>query len=245
MGFNPAFNMGGQPSVDGGGILPYSISGLQLWLDAADTSTIIESSGSVSQWNDKSGNGNNATQGSGSNQPTTGTVTQNGKNVIDFDGNDYLILPSALYSIPNGDHTIFFISKQDAMSAERLISAAASGTTRHSAEYTAAGNIVYFNNASFNNVQASINETAFNVIGFGKSGTTQFIQINNGTAVTDNAGTNISGIDLYYIAVNQLASSGFLDGNIAEIIIYNRALSAAEKILVYQYLGAKWGITLS
>ena len=31
---------------------------LQLWLDASDTSTITQSEGSVSQWDDKSGNGN-------------------------------------------------------------------------------------------------------------------------------------------------------------------------------------------
>jgi len=39
------------------------------WYDAADSSTITESSGSVSQWDDKSGNSRHATQGTGSNQP--------------------------------------------------------------------------------------------------------------------------------------------------------------------------------
>ena len=40
---------------------PTSISGCALWLDAADTSTITFSSSSVTQWNDKSGNGRNYT----------------------------------------------------------------------------------------------------------------------------------------------------------------------------------------
>jgi hypothetical protein len=62
-----------------------------VWLDAADTATITSSSGSVSQWDDKSGNGFNVVQATGLNQPTTGTRTLKGLNVIDFDGtNDRL-----------------------------------------------------------------------------------------------------------------------------------------------------------
>ena len=81
--------------------IPTDILGLQLWLDASDTDTITSSGGAVSQWDDKSGNSNNATQGTGSAQPTTGASTQNGENIIDFDGGDTFVLPSALYSIPN------------------------------------------------------------------------------------------------------------------------------------------------
>ena len=69
---------------------PASLSPI-VWLDAADTATITSSSGSVSQWDDKSGNGFNVVQATGLNQPTTGTRTLKGLNVIDFDGtNDRL-----------------------------------------------------------------------------------------------------------------------------------------------------------
>ena len=40
------------------------------WYDANDASTIIQSGGKVSQWNDKSGNGNHATQTVGARQPS-------------------------------------------------------------------------------------------------------------------------------------------------------------------------------
>lgn len=55
-----------------------------LWLDASDTDTITESSGSVSQWDDKSGNDYHSAQGTGARQPTTGATTENDLNVIDF-----------------------------------------------------------------------------------------------------------------------------------------------------------------
>jgi hypothetical protein len=61
-----------------------------LWLDASDTATITASLGSVSQWDDKSGNGRNVTQGTAAAQPTTGASTLNGLNVLNFDGGDRL-----------------------------------------------------------------------------------------------------------------------------------------------------------
>jgi len=66
---------------------PDSISGLKLWLDADDASTITESTG-VSAWADKSGQGNNATQGTGASQPSLQAAALNGKSAVRFDGTD-------------------------------------------------------------------------------------------------------------------------------------------------------------
>ena len=77
-------------------------SNLKLWLDANDSSTIIHSSDSVSQWNDKSGNDNHALQSTTANQPT---ITSTG---IQFDGsNDGLLLP-----MTSGGKFIVFIVSQ-------------------------------------------------------------------------------------------------------------------------------------
>jgi hypothetical protein len=69
-------------------LVPAVVSNADLWLDAADLSTITESSGSVSQWDNKGSLGN-FTQATGALQPTTGVSTLNGLNVLDFAG-DYL-----------------------------------------------------------------------------------------------------------------------------------------------------------
>lgn len=64
----------------------------ELWLDAADTSTIT-SSGSparVSQWNDNSTNSRNVVQATATSQPTTGATTQNGYNVVDYELSRFL-----------------------------------------------------------------------------------------------------------------------------------------------------------
>jgi hypothetical protein len=82
---------------------PNLISGLQLWLDASDTSTLYDATAggslvttdgsAVARWNDKSGNNRHATQATSNARPLlkTGANGINSKTVLSFDGsNDFL-----------------------------------------------------------------------------------------------------------------------------------------------------------
>src|SRR5207253_147257 len=90
---------------------PTDIAGCQAWYDPSDLASITSSGGAVSQLNDKSGNARHLTQATGSLQPITGTRTQNGLNVIDFDGvDDYMDSPSFSVSQP---FTEFVVSLSD------------------------------------------------------------------------------------------------------------------------------------
>jgi hypothetical protein len=102
-------------------INPYRLGGLwtpaaittALWLDAADASTVTTVSGNVSQWNDKSGNGRNAAQGTAGSRPAYTSAGQNGLNTISFDGSsDRLSLASGL-SLGTA-HSIFVVAKNSA-----------------------------------------------------------------------------------------------------------------------------------
>ena len=73
---------------------PASIANLKAWYDASDTGTITVSGTAVTQWNDKSGNGYNLTQGTAGKRPLSGTRTQNGKNAIEYDGADDVLAAS-------------------------------------------------------------------------------------------------------------------------------------------------------
>jgi hypothetical protein len=85
-----------------------------LWLDAADADTIAESSGAVSQWNDKSGGATNFTQGTAGARPATGSATLNGRNVLTFDGGDTLLAGDALDSVWTGAaFHLFCVAKND------------------------------------------------------------------------------------------------------------------------------------
>ncbi|MFM6022262.1 MAG: hypothetical protein ACKPER_04955, partial [Dolichospermum sp.] len=91
-----------------------------LWLDAADSSTIILNGSTVSQWNDKSGNGRNAIQATATNQPAYTANGLNGKPVLTFDGiNDFLVSSTGTYG-PNV--SIFAVARQDGgISYQRLL----------------------------------------------------------------------------------------------------------------------------
>jgi hypothetical protein len=67
-----------------GGIRDPSFLSPVAWFDASDTSTITETGvdNKISQWNDKSGNGNHAVQLDTDKQPLTGTTTIGGLNVL-------------------------------------------------------------------------------------------------------------------------------------------------------------------
>jgi hypothetical protein len=79
-----------------GGVVPWTPAdlgdSLALWLDADDASTITLNGTDVVQWDDKSGNGRNASQPTASFQPTYLATGFNGKPTLQTDGSDALEL---------------------------------------------------------------------------------------------------------------------------------------------------------
>lgn len=74
---------------------------LALWLDASDASTITLNGSTVSQWRDKSENSRHVNQPTASKQPTYTLASQNGLNVISFDGaNRSLFASSSVINLP-------------------------------------------------------------------------------------------------------------------------------------------------
>jgi hypothetical protein len=73
------------------GFDPRSISGLKIWLDAANTSSMTFNGSTVSQVNDLSGNGFHATQGTANNQPTYQATGFNSKPTLYFDSTDSIL----------------------------------------------------------------------------------------------------------------------------------------------------------
>lgn len=97
---------------------PKSIAGLQLWLDAtkglfdatSGGSAVTTDDAEVARWEDQSGNGRDATQGTLNDRPVLKTSVQNSKNGIRFDGlNDFMTTASFAHSVPL---TIFLVCKR-------------------------------------------------------------------------------------------------------------------------------------
>lgn len=228
---------------------PMIISGLKGWFDASDILTQTYTGNEVSSWRDKSGNFNDLTQGIASSQPKTLTNSLNNLNTITFDGiDDYMVMPSGLYSICNGNNTTFVVSKRNIESgvANRVINMGVGTSSRYFIAYSnAIGGINYqSSNTTSQNVQINgITNTNFNIICGRRNSTTQGISINGSTEKTNSLGANESGINLGYVGCS-LSLTAFLQGQIAELIIYDKALSNTEKIQVEKYLSYKWRVAL-
>lgn len=221
---------------------PANISGLQLWLDASDAATITQAAGLVSQWNDKSGNGNHATQGTGANQPTTGTRTIGGGNAIAFDGvDDQLELPSALYSITTGDSTLFVVFAKDDTRALARPFAGSNGGNRYG---------VYGDNA-FTGVSFISGANGAQPFDLWTQNTNPhtFVGYRNGTTLYSNMVTAVAGSASNSGATN-FTLTGLTVGNntsffgiIRLALLYNRALSTSEINQIGNYINTETGVT--
>jgi hypothetical protein len=112
---------GSSLAVTANGVWSPGFATTSLWLDAADANTITETAGSVSQWDDKSGNARHATQSTPGQKPTYGAVTQNSLNTVTFDGsNDNLdIASTSIFTSGNSDIGIFAAYKPTAAPGSR------------------------------------------------------------------------------------------------------------------------------
>ena len=204
-----------------------------LWLDASDTSTITEVGGAVSQWDDLSGNGNDVTQGTAANQPTSGTRTINSLNVIDFDGSD--VLKNVDFAATNTTVT-FVVAQSDAGAGTSPYLFTGAGPS-NIASYLSTTQYRIFQGT---NVSGGTNNQNVNLwrVTFG---TTDYLHINATQILSGNAGT-AGWLDIF-VGANPTVTVGW-DGTIAEMIIVDGTLTAGQIADTEQYLADKWGITL-
>jgi hypothetical protein len=254
-----------------------AISGLQLHLDAADASTLYDATtggslvaadGGVARWEDKSGNGRHATQGSSGSRPARKTSIQGGLDVLRFDGSDdSLSVPSskaAFKFLHTADHTVFVVFENENASYDPLVSTSSGSSSSNGLNIyagDAGGGVGSASHQVFRGVQgapvidnatsASFLPTGFAVLSFvgspsqGVAADRSSIRKNGGTAVKNNASTNAaSSSDSHsdLLIGRDGEPFDYHGGDICELIIYDSALSDTDRGLVETYLSSKWGI---
>lgn len=252
-----------------GGTPPFSpsdISGLELWLDASDASTITEAAGSVSQWDDKSESGYNFTQPTAARQCTTGTRTMNGLNVLDFDGDDYLQNTANAVDLFTGDATWFVVGTSDAGDDDTMLYVCNSPTEAGSGDYNGLGggnilevelrmdssndtDFLYQDGTSATGTAQSTNtDNASLLIGSYAAGG-NLTSANNTSDTASVSGVPASGTytpTRFRLGANGTLAFGqarWLNGAIAGVLMYSRVLTTAEINQTGDYLATKWGLT--
>lgn len=226
------------PSHLVGSVLPVTAN-LVAWYDSSYTTGITDAGGGkVSQWNDRSGNGWNATQSTDANRPFTGTRTINGINVLDFDGSRWLASSCPMQPRPISS---FHVSLWDGPSGSHYMSLGSNGGlgTWFSGFqlYTVKDDTIgLFVNPALKVTPGSpyarvdvLNASTVDQYFNGDS----TLGNSNSTALT--AGATLE------IGRSPLEPSFRWDGAIAEVAIYSSALSSADATSLVAYARSKWG----
>jgi hypothetical protein len=242
--------------VAAGGFNPTRLSGLLLWLDASDASTVTLDTG-VSEWRDKSGTGKKMTQDTGGNQPDYLTDGIGGKPALGFTGSSSHFMRGAFsHSFTGISFYVVARIESTIATAGRIFSMAVSGQTNDfsgtghlsaSLRFLSNESVGSYNDGGSRAERAVTYATPF-IHNLTISGTTLTNRVNNGTAATYTRSGSWSATMANMMLSSQTSSgsaAGFMTGRIAEVIVYSREVTADERSKVHQYLGKKYGITVS
>jgi hypothetical protein len=243
-----------------GSFSPTSLSGLgawydfgdlsTLWQDTARTSAVTADAQSIKGVTDKSGNGNHLSEAT--NPPTYKAAIQNGRSVSRFDGTNDTLLAANHASISlEGDSTVFIVTKP-VVGVGLMSLLAKSNDANPAALYIALDTSISNGRIRVDRpfIEAGVHHgdalsgSVFQIVEVRLSGTTQDHHIDGAYQGKDTlaAGTAVNNS----MRIGTFASGALnpYPGDIAEILVYNTALSHANIIRVNQYLAAKWGLTL-
>lgn len=227
------------------GFSPRNIANLVLWLDGDDASTITLETG-VKVWADKSGGSRNFTQDTLNSQPSYSS-TLNGKRVVSFNGTAHQ-LNNLTNIINTANVTMFVVGQRNSGTFGGYITSMDNGGGGD----VSPGILINFSNVA---VRGDAGTLATAAGGFsGPSVITALLTgyapslYVNGSFVQSQAASPSVNTALNVktsIGTYRIQAANFLNGYIAEIICYTRALGTTERQRVERYLGRKWGLTVA
>ena len=225
------------PTPGGNSDLPVT-DGLALQLDAAAGVT-TDDNGVISSWADQSGNGNDLT---GLGDPTLVAGELNGNNVVRFDGDgDRLERIGGVSQLPSGnaDRTVFVVAKYNSKGY---------GGFAYGRNFTrnAFGLIVGGDGDLLVQAWGGIDADS-NVDGTGAGWLSQSAVLEGGNLTHYKDGelidsrTNTYNTTLDRIILGaEIDGSPFMDMEVAEILVYDRALSQSERTQVDSYIQQRY-----
>lgn len=236
--------------VERGGFIPTDLAGLVAWWDASFGVTI---STGVSELLDRSGNGNTLTQSTGSEQPAFSGNGFNGFPTLQFDGTDDFMEAADSDSLSlDGDFTAFVVTRIDgAVITERHFfskdksdgySLRATPLTEIQVEANDGGGAETITSVDSPNVNVDEILSAQFIVGaptnFRQDGNSLGLPpLNTLTGITPGSGKLSLG------AFDASNPSFFFQGEITNVLIYNRALTISEQNQVGQYLADRYELT--
>ncbi|MGN6415983.1 MAG: LamG-like jellyroll fold domain-containing protein [Pseudobacter sp.] len=218
-------------------------NGVQFWLRADDGTS------SGASWNDFSGNDNNALQATAASQPLFVNNSVNFNPSFKLDGvNDFMDFSTNAGISGANQFTIVSVVKRNSIStADAILGQQSVATGSMASLFTPANKYGYtitnVNTLSSTGTYATAKVPMLNATT--RAAANAFAIYTNGSA--DGSGTfpTFTALTLNLRLGQRAGGTDQFDGDINEVVVYNRALSATELQQANSYLALKYGITLN
>ncbi len=224
------------------------LQGLDLWLRA--DAGVQQASQAVSSWRDQSGNGHQAAQPTSGNRPRFVPNAVNGKPVVRFNGSNQFMN----FNLPVNGLTGMTIVLVSSSAVDKDGSWNGADSSPITWKETADWGTVHLNpqqryvkfrfgTGQVNNLpiytRASPVKSGYSLSTVIKNGSTESLFINGKSALTQ--GGKLAKINRVSASANLgRGYTGYFAGDIAEVLVYTRALSTAERQAVESYLLTKY-----
>ena len=242
---------GDQDGADGAcAFAPAQFPGLILWLDAT-VGVDIGTFGGVSDWDDRSGSGND---GEGDFldwlRPRRRDNAQNGRRVVDFDGGDDRIYIDDSNDFNFGDTATFFVVfKVDGLSSDwqALITQGDSSWRIHRFGDT---DKIAFGTNTQDGAQdlastSPINDGAYHIVAATFNSGEKRLYFDGRLEGTVTTGSRINNSNRgIRVGDNDERSDRNWNGRVGEIIVYNGFLNETQRRAIEVALAQRWGLTL-
>ncbi|WP_437507334.1 LamG-like jellyroll fold domain-containing protein [Sorangium sp. So ce1099] len=212
-------------------------SGLKLWLRA--DAGITASSGKVSSWRDQSGNGNRADMDVRASQPALVSSALNGKPVVRFHGAQSLYLAQQLEPT---HFTVFVVGKNRKASESFSMILGPGNTSPNNQLRWENGSQALF--VGLGNdmpiVTSTVGDTrVYHALSARYDGSTMTVYRDGNLASSHDFTTTGPWV---LLQIGAWFSSYYMEGDLAEIVVYESALSEGDRGAVNSYLRSKYAL---
>ncbi len=224
-----------------------------LWVKSSDI-TGLSDGDYIATWSDASGNSNDLTQSNNSYKPVFKTGILNGYAAVRFQSTNNRLIHNSFSDFPTSAVTVFIVNKNNNESSDGIFSYASSASDNDLLLYSSNDYNIYRGGTHLSSNVAG-NDNNWHIIDFSwksSGGTTKLWKDGSqGYSSTMAASTSITAGGCLAIAAEQDAVNGNYaanqthNGDFTEIIVYNMELNDAQRIIVANYLAAKYGLSIS
>lgn len=220
------------------GFTPLQLPGLKLWLDASQITGLVDGD-PVATWSDLSGNGNHATQATGSKRPTYKVNIVNGRPVVRPDVVDD-ILDAANGDLPQ-PNTVFVVASVNDNAASKNLFATATGAKENTLFFSSTEVLGAYAGSSLNGSGSQVGAFHVCAVEFNTTASKLFVDgVQNGA--TGTVSTQVLGPFRLFLSPG---GSGPFSGDLAEVIVCAGLLSTSNFSRTTRYLGQKYNLAVT